>query len=140
MVSTQYISFLLVSFVFISSQAYRFKPSGLMVKSNQHTIISESYSRLYCTGTEFKPVPKPDVHGDGTWKTKPRPNIGYFKQNKFENRPEIITFDAIHTLIEPSQSVGKWLREALNTVFETSVRLPRPNLFYQSFVIAYEQM
>ena len=37
------------------------------------------------------------------------------------------------TLIRPTQGIGKWYREAVNTVCDMTVRLPRPIFFGDSF-------
>ena len=55
-------------------------------------------------------------------------------------RPELITFDAMNTLIEPSQSVGRWYREALNDACDMRIRLPRPALFTAAFNKAFRDM
>jgi hypothetical protein len=52
-------------------------------------------------------------------------------------RPQLITFDAVGVLMQPSQSIGRWYREALNSATEMSVRLPRPALFTAAFNKAY---
>lgn len=64
----------------------------------------------------IKPISKPDI---------------------FEVRPELITFEPIDVLIEPSQSIGRWYREALNTASKMTLRLPRPELFTISFNNVY---
>ena len=56
------------------------------------------------------------------------------------NRPALITFDAMDTLIEPSQSVGRWYREALNSLGDMRLRLPRPALFTAAFNKAFSDM
>lgn len=55
-------------------------------------------------------------------------------------RPELITFDAMNTLIEPSQSIGRWYREALNDACDMRIRLPRPALFTAAFDKAFRDM
>ena len=55
-------------------------------------------------------------------------------------RPALITFDAMDTLIEPSQSVGRWYREALNAVGDMRLRLPRPGLFTAAFNKVFADM
>ena len=55
-------------------------------------------------------------------------------------RPALITFDAMDTLIEPSQSVGRWYREALNAIGDMRLRLPRPGLFTAAFNKALADM
>ena len=52
-------------------------------------------------------------------------------------RPQLITLDAVGVLIQPSQSIGRWYREALNSATEMSVRLPRPALFTAAFNKAF---
>jgi hypothetical protein len=87
------------------------------------------------------PQPDRDVRedSDSSWRT-PSTNIIPVKREKFNVRPELITFDAFNTLIEPSQSVGRWYREALNRVCDMRIRLPRPALFTAAFQKAYADM
>ena len=97
-----------------------------------------------CVGTELTPLPRPDASGtrsdrDNSWRTPPS-TVVPVKRDKFSTRPELITFDAYNTLIEPSQSMGRWYREALNTACDMTIRLPRPALFTAAFNKAYNDM
>lgn len=77
---------------------------------------------------------------DNSWRTLSAGKIVPIHKEKFTQRPELITFDAYNTLIQPSQSVGKWYREALNTVCEMQIRLPRPQHFTTAFNAAFANM
>ena len=121
--------------------------------------ISDSFSRLNilrpstalnCVGKILQPLPKSDdetyradggkhVDTDYSWKTKASTIIPVNRQ-KFSTRPQLITFEPCNTLIEPSQSIGRWYREALNNACDMAIRLPRPILFTNSFNIAYADM
>ena len=112
-----------------------------------HPISSTS---LQCVGKILQPLPKSDdetyradggkhVDTDYSWKTKASTIIPVFRET-FKSRPELITFDACNTLIEPSQSIGRWYREALNNACDMAIRLPRPILFTNAFNIAYAEM
>ena len=114
---------------------------------NPSTISSTS---LQCVGKILQPLPKSDdnefrqdggkhVDTDYSWHTKESTIIPVYR-DKFTTRPELITFDAYNTLIEPSQSIGRWYREALNAACDMSIRLPRPILFSNAFNIAYAEM
>ena len=96
-----------------------------------------------CIDTKFKPIPRSGGNeksdSDPSWRTAPSTIICIDTPNKILVKPEVITFD-IATLIEPSQSVGRWYREALNTVCDMRVRLPRPALFTAAFNKAYSDM
>jgi hypothetical protein len=76
---------------------------------------------------------------DNSWRTQPS-NIVPINIPKFEGKPALITFDATDTLIELSQSVGRWYREILNEASEMRIRLPRPALFTAAFENAYADM
>ena len=76
---------------------------------------------------------------DPLWKTKAS-TIVPINIPKFEGKPSLITFDATDTLLELSQSVGRWYREALNEASDMQLRLPRPALFTSAFEKAYEGM
>jgi hypothetical protein len=100
--------------------------------------------RLACVGkTIDNPLPQPErdarEDNDPSWRT-PTSNIIAVNREKFTVRPEIITFDAVNTLIEPSQSMGRWFREALNLACDMRIRLPRPALFTAAFNKAYADM
>lgn len=77
---------------------------------------------------------------DTSWQTLSTGKIVPVHKEKFSQRPELITFDAYNTLIQPSQSIGKWYREALNTVCEMQIRLPRPQHFTTAFNTAFAEM
>ena len=76
---------------------------------------------------------------DPLWQT-PSSTIIPIDAPKFEGKPAVITFDAYETLIEPSQSIGRWYREALNAICDMQIRLPRPSLFTASFTKAFADM
>jgi hypothetical protein len=76
---------------------------------------------------------------DPSWRSKSS-TIVPIEIPKFEGKPSLITFDATDTLIELSQSVGRWYREALNEASDMQIRLPRPALFTSAFVKAHEDM
>jgi len=82
------------------------------------------------------------------WNGSPGRNRDYWKMasstvepvelGKITDRPELITLDCFGTLIFPSQSIGRWYREALNERCDTHIRLPRPALFTAAFNKAYK--
>jgi hypothetical protein len=98
--------------------------------------------QLNCVGTELTPIKKEDVpfpkDTDNSWKSSVNANIVAVRREPFSNRPELITFD-YSTLIEPSQSIGRWYREALNLACDMKVRLPRPALFTAAFKQAFNK-
>jgi hypothetical protein len=109
-----------------------------------------SSTSLQCVGKILQPLPKSEdeeyradggkhVETDFSWHTEKSTIIPVLRE-KFKTRPELITFDAYNTLIEPSQSIGRWYREALNSACDMSIRLPRPILFTNAFNIAYTEM
>lgn len=105
-----------------------------------HTV---EYSQLNCIDTKVtrqNPEDKEFRDNDDSWKTTVDPNIVPIWRESFSVRPELITFDAFNTLIEPSQSIGRWYREALNIVCDMQIRLPRPALFSAAFKKAYSDM
>lgn len=115
-----------------------------------HSTSTRSPTSLNCVGKILQPLPKSDdenYRADGgkhsdtnfNWRT-PETNIISVNREKFTVRPELITFDAYNTLIEPSQSIGRWYREALHSACDTSVRLPRPILFTNAFNKVYAEM
>ncbi len=122
-------------------QTNMLKPIRLQPK---FSIISTIQTRLYCIGTEITPVKQgeqgPPKDDDDSWKTKANPAIVCVKREPFTVRPELITFDAMNTLIEPSQSIGRWYREALNIACDMQIRLPRPALFSAAFKKVYNDM
>ena len=98
-------------------------------------------TQLNCVGTELTPLSTDPFSSpsdtDDSWKTSVNKNIVAIRREPFSTRPEVITFDAFNTLIEPSQSIGRWYREALNKACDMKVRLPRPALFTAAFKKAY---
>ncbi|KAM3576175.1 hypothetical protein VYU27_001883 [Nannochloropsis oceanica] len=52
--------------------------------------------------------------------------------------PELITLNAFGLLIEPTDEVGLFCREVFMKHYDYKVRLPRPELFTQTFDLAYE--
>lgn len=96
-----------------------------------------------CIDTKLTPLPSPEDERsdtDNRWRTPGGSTIIPVKRDKFTTRPELITFDAYNTLIEPSQSMGRWYREALNTACDMTIRLPRPVFFTAAFKKAYDEM
>lgn len=78
---------------------------------------------------------------DDSWRTVNRGKVEPIPKDKvFAQRPELITFNVMNTLIQPSQSIGKWYREALNSVCDMTIRLPRPAHFTAAFRAAYANM
>jgi hypothetical protein len=81
----------------------------------------------------------PRSDSDNLWRTE-QSTIIPVDFPKFTGKPSVITFDAFDTLIEPSQSIGRWYREALNSVGDMRLRLPRPAMFTAAFEKAYADM
>ena len=79
------------------------------------------------------------IDSDTSWQT-PSTTIFPIDSKPIVVKPALITFDAIETLIEPSQSVGRWYREALNMACDMRIRLPRPALFTAAYDLAYSEM
>eukprot|EP01039_Chlorochromonas_danica_P006240 gene6240-6881_t len=107
-----------------------------------HRAFPPSQTVLRCIGRELTAIPPPDAEADGLdayWKTKVNPDIAFVETGRFSVRPTLITFDA-SSLIAPSQSLGRSLREALNEACGWNVRLPRPKLFAISFKKALAEM
>jgi hypothetical protein len=114
---------------------------GYMVKPVWLRKVHSS-SILQCTDFNLVPIDKRGVKGDAdtSWQTRQGAlDIENIDHEPF-GRPELITFDATNTLIRPTQGIGKWYREALNTVCDMTVRLPRPIFFAESFKKAYGEM
>jgi REG-2-like HAD superfamily hydrolase len=95
-----------------------------------------------CVGTEATTnqpqnlLPEEREDTDPSWRT-PESTIVPIVKDKFTVKPAVITFDAFSTLIEPSQSVGRWYREVLNNACDMKIRLPRPALFTAAFNKAF---
>ena len=104
--------------------------------------IDNKNVQLYCVGTQLTPINREDTpfptDNDNSWKSSMDPNIVAVRREPFTNRPELITFD-FSALIEPSQSIGRWYREALNIACDMKIRLPRPALFTAAFTKAYNK-
>jgi hypothetical protein len=77
---------------------------------------------------------------DDRWKSKADKNVIPVDKPFPNTRPCLITFDAVGTLIMPSQSIGRWYRAALNMACDMSVRLPNPQLFAIAYKDAYDEM
>jgi REG-2-like HAD superfamily hydrolase len=96
-----------------------------------------------CVDRDVRAIPQSGVTErsdyDNQWRTTVDPNIVPVKREKFTIRPAVITFDAFGTLIEPSQSVGRWYREALNSLTEMTIRLPHPKYFGEAFDKTYQE-
>lgn len=113
--------------------------------------MMRSSTSLQCVGKILQPLPKSDdeefrqdggkhMDTDYSWHTSKETTIIPVNRQKFTTRPQLITFEPCNTLIEPSQSMGRWYREALNNACDMSVRLPRPILFSNAFNAAYAEM
>jgi hypothetical protein len=113
--------------------------------------LIRSSTSLGCVGKILQPLPKSDdgefrqdggkhVDTDYSWRTPKQSTIIPVNRQKFKTRPQLITFEPCGSLIEPSQSIGRWYREALNNACDMSIRLPRPILFTNSFNAAYAEM
>ena len=96
-----------------------------------------------CVGTVLTPVEQGDARNrrdaDESWKTPSTSVIPYEIIKESLTRPTLITFSR-DSLIEPSQSIGRWYREALNTVCNMQIRLPRPEFFSDAFNVAFSEM
>ena len=125
----------------ISGYSNRYLSTFLTINRNLPQSSSDKSTQLNCIGTELTPLSMDEVpfpsDTDNSWKTSVNPNIVAIRREPFSTRPELITFDAFSTLIEPSQSIGRWYREALNRACDMKVRLPRPALFTAAFKKAY---
>jgi REG-2-like HAD superfamily hydrolase len=99
---------------------------------------------LQCIDFEVNPVKQSDgsfrTDTDTSWQTAKSSVIPFKVDFGTLQRPELITFEARGVLIEPSQSIGRWYREALNTVCNMNIRLPKPKLFTKAFNKAYNEM
>lgn len=100
-------------------------------------------TRRYCIGTNVRPLAGADgtpTDADTSWQTIIKEEIVPVRIDKITTKPQLITFDAFGTLIAPSQSIGRWYREALNSVCDMRIRLPRPALFFHAFKAVYKDM
>ena len=107
---------------------------------NKNSIINNKITSLMCIDFDVTPYDreKGQKGKDEFWQTASN-NIVAVKKDMIKDRPLLITYEAMHTLIQPSQSIGRWYREALNTVCEMKIRLPRPALFTEAFKVAYDK-
>jgi len=100
-------------------------------------------TRRHCIGTNVRPLAGADgapTDADTSWQTIIKEEIVPVRIDKITTKPQLITFDAFGTLIAPSQSIGRWYREALNSVCDMRIRLPRPALFFHAFKAVYKDM
>ena len=102
------------------------------------------FSALRCVGTSVTPIPGQEPSNypfdtDNSWKTTVNPAVVPVRRELFNSKANLITFDATNTLIEPSQSIGRWYREALNIACDMQIRLPRPALFTAAFKKVYSK-
>mmetsp|Transcript_14122 Transcript_14122/g.23494 ORF Transcript_14122/g.23494 Transcript_14122/m.23494 type:complete len:396 (-) Transcript_14122:286-1473(-) len=101
-------------------------------------------TQKYCVDKKIKPLEQPQgserSDADNSWQTFAKETIVPIPKEKFNVRPELITFDAFDTLIAPSQSIGRWYREAMNSACDMRIRLPRPSFFDAAFENAYKEM
>lgn len=63
-------------------------------------------TELHCIDKTFRALEPVEIDADDNWRTKPSTIICIDKE-PMRARPEVITFDAMGTLITPSQSVGR---------------------------------
>lgn len=116
---------------------------NLFVAYQHYELISGSrrfrLNHIFCTDKQFQPLHPPTFDVDDTWRTKST-SIVPIELKPFPVKPQLITFDAFETLIEPSYSVGRWYREALNKACGMTIRLPRPALFSKAFKTAFNNM
>lgn len=130
--------------VFLSISGY--SPLRALSGTKLHILSSrsplKSQTRRYCIDFEATPSDATSRRGSANladdWKTV-ESNIISIDHTPFTGKAELITFDAFATLIQPSQSIGKWYREALNDVCDMTIRLPRPQLFSDSFQRIYKK-
>lgn len=139
--SPLFVSSLFISYQFINGYTNRYFSTFLNINRIRKNSSSDTNTKLNCVGTELTPLKRDNIpipsDTDNSWKTSINPNIVAIRREPFSTRPELITFDAFSTLIEPSQSIGRWYREALNKACDMKVRLPRPALFTAAFKKAY---
>mmetsp|Transcript_24753 Transcript_24753/g.33963 ORF Transcript_24753/g.33963 Transcript_24753/m.33963 type:complete len:426 (-) Transcript_24753:99-1376(-) len=113
---------------------------GNSIKQSPHSM---------CVGTEVVPTSPMIPNSEGMkfdsdpWQTVKPPGTEFITPFDFSlsqlERPVVMTFSCWDTLIEPSQSVGRWYREALNTVCNMQIRLPRPTFFTKAFNAAFAE-
>jgi len=128
-------------------QVHSYSIAGIQAFRKEFSTLKEINSAridtsLFCINRIAKPAPKPSTESydtDTSWHTPPT-NIVPITIEKYSVRPELITFDAVDVLIEPSQSIGRWYREILNKQCDMRIRLPRPALFTAAFKKAYSDM
>ena len=107
----------LVVMVMPDVSAFHLFPMSSFMESTRISKCTDSKDmRQFCIGTEpYKPGPVSNEKRDSSsylWET-PTSNIVPVEIESYKSRPELITF-SLDALIEPSQSIGRWLREILN--------------------------
>ena len=131
-----------ISLLLTSTHSYQHLTRSISIfkSSNKNQIDSKKY----CVDTKVNPLPQPEgqyrTDADTTWQTINKEEIVPIPTEKFNVRPQLITFDAYNTLFQPSQSIGRWYREVLNDVCDMRIRLPRPALFNHAFKSVYSSM
>jgi len=78
-----------------------------------------------------------ETQKDKSWKP---PQDEAYKYGVFTSPVELITFDAIDTLIQLRAPVGSFYRDALLEATGFRARLPGPAVFDASFIEAYQEM
>jgi len=133
--------YIVYNYITISALNYNGHSNFRIISSKSSYSQRISASKLYCIGTQPFVRGPPGEKGDADpmWQTPPS-SIVPVKMEKFKVRPKLITFEAFDTLIEPSQSVGRWFREVLNMECKFQIRLPRPALFTAAYKKAYFDM
>lgn len=133
----------------IDIKLYIFLCSLLLISKTYFSFRMKNFNKRLvsarnCVGTIVKPVVDNNDFNkrdsDPSWETIGNKNIIPIEKDYNGIKPMLITFDAFGTLFEPSQGVGRWYREALNSVSEMTLRLPRPSFFKKSFDQAYNEM
>ena len=111
-------------------------PVKQVMKSDKLYIQSKLF---YAITTISQPEGAIRRDSDTSWQTPPSSIVPCDFDKDTLPRPTLITFSK-DVLIEPSQSVGRWYREALNSACDMQIRLPRPAYFTKAFNKAYKEM
>lgn len=106
----------------------------------QEKVEVKSLTRINCIDRDFVPIEPPIYQQSDWWMSKANPNITRVYQKWPFAKPDLITFDVVGTLIQPSQSIGKWLRACLHEGSGYQYRLPQPQLFRKYFNETHRQM
>lgn len=92
-----------------------------------------SLTQINCVDRDFVPIEPPIYQQSDWWISKANPNISKVYQKWPFAKPDLITFDVVGTLIQPSQSIGKWLRACIHEAGGYQYRFPQPQLFRKHF-------